>query len=632
MRLGVIAYLLACVVAGWGITYLTRLNLLLEERLAFGAVLGGVGATMGGYVLALLIGFGLVSVLGGLGITWAISLIGWYLGRREIPADLRSIVSRWRLRFTEPENPWPLLVVVAVCWPYTLRLLSQAYKVWPEGLFAGHLDVWSDWSAQLTYAGSFAYGHNYPFPPEMPTDPGHSLDFHFMNDFAAANLVPLGASLTSALVYSAALFAFAFPVVFYLAARRLSGGRAIALIALFVFLLSGGLGFVYLFGDIDKLGFGALLHLPHEYTTNRDLNYWVINPVISFLYPQRPALFGMSIFLVVIALLWMAKKSDSWAPFFFCGVLVGLTPLFQIHAYGTAVMIGVCWALLSQNRRSLAFIVPALVLGLPQVISILPPTSAVRVQLGWMADTAGHHDGVIWFWLKNTGLFVPLLLVAQFWRGLLPNGFALFFAPMWLWFLVPNVIVFHPWDWDNTHYFAYWTMLASIMIAAVLVKLFRRSAEGRALAISAFAVLTLAGSLDLARAVDYQVSAQKLTDTEGIAMADWVRNRTDARSIFLAAPVHTQPLSALGGRRIVVGFPGWVWDLGMPDLNDRLADDALMFHGTSNTPDLLRKYHIDYVLIGPSERANPWSANEEYWHSHGSVVYDSGGYTIYRPR
>ena len=55
-------------------------------------------------------------------------------------------------------------------------------------------------------------------------------------------------------------------------------GRALRLIlpaaiAVFVFLLSGGLGFIYLVADVQHGGLGVLLHLPREYTLNRDLNY-----------------------------------------------------------------------------------------------------------------------------------------------------------------------------------------------------------------------------------------------------------------------------------------------------------------------------------------------------------------------
>ena len=47
-------------------------------------------------------------------------------------------------------------------------------------------------------------------------------------------------------------------------------------------------------------------------------------------------------------------------------------------------------------------------------------------------------------------------------------------------------------------------------------------------------------------------------------------------------------------------------------------------------PDLVRKYGIDYVMIGPQEI--PRGANRAYWEQHGTVVYDDGEYAVYRVR
>ena len=40
----------------------------------------------------------------------------------------------------------------------------------PDGLYAGYVNIWGDWAAHLSFAGSFAYGHN--FPPRVPDRPG----------------------------------------------------------------------------------------------------------------------------------------------------------------------------------------------------------------------------------------------------------------------------------------------------------------------------------------------------------------------------------------------------------------------------------------------------------------------------
>src|SRR5260370_16136879 len=106
-----------------------------------------------------------------------------------------------------------------------------------------------------------------------------------MMDFFAASLVPLGAPLASSLVMTSGLLGLAFPAVLYLAAQRFTGGRAAAVLAVFAFLLGGGLGFYQLVASIQHGGLGGLMHLPPEDTLHRALNFPWPDPVAPALLP-----------------------------------------------------------------------------------------------------------------------------------------------------------------------------------------------------------------------------------------------------------------------------------------------------------------------------------------------------------
>ena len=114
--------------------------------------------------------------------------------------------------------------------------------------------------------------------------------------------------------------------------------------------------------------------------------------------PQRSTLFGFSIVLIVLGVLFTAVRRPGWQPFIFAGVVAGLSPAFHVHAYGTCVALGAFWALFNRRRDWIAFFVPALVLGIPAVLLLLPESGAnLRVQLGWMAASGGFHDSWPWF-------------------------------------------------------------------------------------------------------------------------------------------------------------------------------------------------------------------------------------------
>lgn len=632
--------------AGFGLTYLIGVPLLLEERIAFGAVLGAAAVAGLGFALALVVrDVTLLTVLLALGIVLVIAGVAVSLWRKLIGAEIADARARWLASPRSPGHPWPLAAVLLVCGVWTVHFLHQAYVYAPSGLFAGYVNIWGDWAAHLSFTGSFAYGHN--FPPEYPIDLGHRLGYPFMVDFFAACLVPLGSSLTSALVMTSGLLGLAFPAVLYLAAQRFAGGRAAAAIAVFVFLLSGGLGFYFLLGDVQHSGLAALVHLPREYTLNRDLNFQWLNPVLAYLVPQRSTLFGFSLTLILLVILWLAATGDSgWRPFLFAGVAAGIMPVYHVHAYGTVVALAFFWALFTLRVQWLGFFIPALVIGVPILRWMWPPANlsmcgdgiSLRgycLELGWLSYLDWQRDGAIWFgrdwvwfWLKNTSAFIPLLVVAHFLRSWFQTGFVTWFTPMWLWFLVPNIIVLQPWDWDNTKFFIFWALLGSILVGGVLSWMFQRGLGAKIVATALLAMLVLAGALDLARASDYTISAVQFTDTRGLEVAAWVRGHTSPTAVFAVAPEHNSPIPTLAGRRVLIGYPGWLWTYGLPDYTQKGDDDKRILNGDPSTPDLVRKYGVDYVMIGPQEL--PLGGSRAYWDEHGTLVYDNGDYAVYR--
>ena len=620
--------LLGCVVVGWGLTYLSGLPLTLEERLAYGTVIGGVAVAMIVFLLAMILGLSLATVLAGLALALAVSVCGWRPGRDLLSAELGDALERWRRL-----EPWPLWAILALWWPFILAVLAHGYLFTSQGLVTQGAGFYADWAAHLTYAGSFAFGHN--FPPEFPVDPGHQLAYPFMIDLLAAALVPMGASLTSALVLTSGLLALAFPAVMYLAGLRFLGDRLASALAVPVFILSGGLGFLQLFDSVRRGGLAALRQSHQFYTQDPVHNIQWLNPVLAWILPQRSVLFGFSIALLVMALLWMAlhREAAGWAPFVFAGAVTGLTPLFHLHAYGTVVALAAFWALFSPQRQWAGFFVPALALGLPAVLWMASGGAAsIHDQVWWLANTSGHQDGPLLFWLKNTSLLVPAMAVAFLWGGsMLPARLRLLLAPIWLWFLVPNFLVFQPWDWDNTKFFAYWALFGAFPVGALLTTLLRRGLLTRITAYVLAASMMLSGALDLGRALDSSSAAALFTSSSGLQVATWAREHTEPTAVFLVAPVHNDPIPTLAGRRVVIGYPGWLWTYGLADWATRSHDARLMLKGDPATPRLLRRYGVSYVVLGP-EDGSIQGSNARYFDQTADRVYANGDYTVYRVR
>ena len=648
MELAPVAYLLAAAAAGFGITYLSGIAFTLEERAVYGGVLGTAAVSAAAFVPAFFArDVTPFTALAGLSAALALGAIGAAGGRGTVSADWADARRRWTAPWGAAAHPWPLLAVTGVCGAWTVHFLHHAYVYTPDGLYAGYVNIWGDWAAHLSFTASFVYGHN--FPPEFPIDPGHHLGYPFMIDFLAANLVALGLSLTEALTATTAALGLAFPAVLYLVAMRFLGGRAGAVIAVFTFLLSGGLGFVYLAADVQRYGGAALQHLVREYTLNRDVNLQWLNPVLAYLVPQRSTLFGFSLALIVLATLWVAVRENlGWRTFLFAGVVAGPLPVFHVHAWGTVVALPFFWAVFNRRREWYAFFVPALLLALPilawmwppdntSICGDLPVIAGYCVQPGWLSfsDWASRSPllivpAFIWFWLWNTSLLVPAMVAAHLLRRRFPTAFPTWFGPMWLWFVVPNLIVLQPWVWDNTKFFVFWALLGSILVGGVVAAMLRRGPLTAVPAVIVMVLLGLSGFLDLTRASDFTVSNVQFTDAGGLKAAEWVRTHTPPNAVFAVAAEHNSPIPTLAGRRELVGYPGWLWTYGLADYVQKADDDRRILQGDPSALELARKYGIDYVMIGPQEV--PQGGSRAYWEQHGTVVYDDGEYAIYRVR
>jgi hypothetical protein len=321
-------------------------------------------------------------------------------------------------------------------------------------------------------------------------------------------------------------------------------------------------------------------------------------------------------------------------------------PVFHVHAYGTVVALPALWSLFNRRREWFAFFVPAVAIGGPILLWMLPPSNTsicgdlptiygYCIQPGWLAFSDWQRNGwwlfvpdVAWFWIWNTSLLIPVLIAAHAFQRWFPLPFAKWFAPMWLWFVVPNIVILQPWDWDNTKFFAFWALLGSVLAGGLLAAMLLRGRATAIVALVSIFLLGLSGLLDLTRASDFSVSSVLFTDSGGLKVADWVRRNTSPTAVFAVADEHNSPIPTLAGRRELIGYPGWLWTYGLADYVQKGEDDKRILDGDVNALELTRKYGIDYVMIGPQEV--PRGASRAYWDEHGTLVYDDAGYAVYR--
>ncbi len=626
---------LAAVAGGSLVTYSYDRRLPPLARVADGLALGLAALGLVGFVLAMRWGLtGIVIAVSAVAVVLPGALL---LSARYRRAVVRDVSAATWIDVASPSPRTLLRAAVALGGMFVLwRVAARTMYVRTDGIYTGVSHNIGDLPFHLTVINRFAYGNN--FPPEHPSFAGVGFTYPFLTDFLAAVFVRAGLPVRDVIVWSTFLLCAAIAVLLYRWTLALTGRRDAAFLAPALALLSGGLGwwrFAVEAWNAESLA-SLLATLPHDYTITYDGAFRWGNLVTSLLVTQRGLLLGLPLALVVFRLWWQtidAADEDAAADrarMIAAGVIAGMLPLVHAHTFAVVLAVGGCLAILfPPPLRWAPFFAWALALGLPQAWWVAR-ASGVRSE-GFVAWAVGWDRGsqdVIVFWLRNTGLLIPLVAAALVWRSqppLVPRRWLLFYAPFTLCFVVPNLVRLAPWIWDNIKVLMYW-FVASVPIAALVLAQLARGPRWRgALAALLFATLTLAGALDLWR-VASGAFRSRIFDREGIEFARVVAERTSPAALIVHAPVPNHPI-ALTGRRSLMGYPGHVWSHGL-DGGPREADIRRIYAGGPDAAATLERYRIDYVVVGPIERFG--SVVNEPFFTRYPCAAEAGSYRLYR--
>ena len=620
------------------------------ERVVIGLVLALVALTVLGYVVALATGvtvglvllLALVSVVAGGVLLWR---------------------HRVRIRINRARRSVALSAAVVAVALATGYLFARAVEVTPGAWLAHYNNTWSDWSFHASYATAFVYGHN--LPPQNPIFAGTPFRYPFAPDFASALLIGGGWSVPAALAWPSWAMTVLALSGLILWARRLTGGIGAGVIAVTLTLLGGGLGFWFFFGDARQLGLStALTHIARTYDRfDPPINIQWYNPILSYYLPQRSFVFGAAIVMTVLLLLtppllgtpffrWRETRSAiraSWphwtlhseaVAFLVAGGLTGLLPLFHVHSLVVVGIVTGYWALLFPRPAWLGFFAVMLVLAVPRLLMAVPGDPGAspdhqypQLIAGWMSlfdPPFKGYDFPPWFWIKNTGLFWPLLLVALLSPLALRGRARLVLAPFALVFLAANLVKFQPWDWDNSKVLVFWYMASAVAVGAVLVRFARAHLAGAVAAVAIWLSLVASGVLSLMQFLPPQGPAYVWFSAEELQLAAEVRRATPPKSIFVTGEEPNNPIADLAGRSVLMSYPGWLWSYGI-NYAQREQDIGRIYHGDPRTPEILRFYRVDYIVIGPTERSD-LKPNIDYFNAEFRLVLHTLNYDIYAVR
>jgi hypothetical protein len=311
------------------------------------------------------------------------------------------------------------------------------------------------------------------------------------------------------------------------------------------------------------------------------------------------------------------------------------TPRF-VKAYALCAVVALAagalvWLLRgSQWREWLLFFAIAVIMAAPQMWwaargSAVEATSFIGWHTGW-----DHGTESIWrFWLKNTGLFIPLLLAAFAWRWqkpLLRGRLVFYYLPFALCFIIPNLVLLAPWVWDNIKVLFYWYVASVPLVALLLARWWRGGAWLRGVAVIALAALVFAGALDVWSVVASERAKFQEFDRDGVRFARMLEQQTSPRALVLHAPTFNHPVF-LSGRQSLMGYPGHIWTHGLK-YQDREALIKRIYAGGADSASGLSSAGIQYVVVSPLER-QLMPVNEAFFAIY-PLIAEAGDYRLYK--
>ena len=295
--------------------------------------------------------------------------------------------------------------------------------------------------------------------------------------------------------------------------------------------------------------------------------------------------------------------TERFAPFVFCGLLLGLMPMWNGAVFaGAASVLALMLLLLPFRREMMALAAASAVIALPQVLFL--KTGLLRVPEYSLFHCCYTIDDptlykVFYYLIFTFGFKWILIGIAIAFGSRLQRLMILAFTAL---ILIAINFQFSEEVLANHKFFNVWLVLINIPVAFGMVKLWgifpgAGAVFGRALAITLAILITIGGIIDIFPIRNSFWAEYKY---DGDPLVEWVKTNTDPKSIFLS-PRYVNHGILLAGRRLFYGHPYYAWGAGYPT-----SERDIIYKRMYESKDinevfrLLKENRISYVVIDNS--------------------------------
>jgi len=342
------------------------------------------------------------------------------------------------------------LLVFAVIFLISLAVLYQS--VWRGDQYGIVLtgSNWQDTPFHYEIIESLNQGN---FPPQTPNYIGTPLTYHYFVDFHTAIIEKMFGYLPTLMPVLNALFILVFALAIYGLARPF--GRRTAIIATVLAVFGWGLSYFGLFGALFNGQFD-----PNQNYIYQFRQLFGLPSMFDNLLQQRPLLVGLPAFAFVLALL---RDLSDRNRLILAGIVTGLVYQFHNVAFFCCYIAFAACLLLNLKRFKfsyLYFLLPS-VFALPFIFSGGPPLT-FAFSSAFLTDFV--QNPFIYYFL-NLGIPFVLAIVS-----FVKPGHEYLKITFLLLFMIPNILLLTPWDWDMYKFFMFAWIPIVVLAGIVLAK------------------------------------------------------------------------------------------------------------------------------------------------------------------
>ena len=546
-------------------------------------------------------------------------------------------------------------------------------------IYTGGSNNFGDLPFHLGAIFSFTDGNN--FPPQNPSYADVKFTYPFIADLIAAGFIKIGANVSGAMLAQNVTLAFSLLVVLERFTFKLTGNRPAGKLAPALLFFCGGLGFLWFFKDASETAksfYEFMWNLPRDYTISENFRFG--NSLNTLFGTQRSLLLGMPLTIIVLQTIWRifnaktqrredAKEESNrqdekplsiinyQLSIFSVGLLAGTLPLVHLHSlFCLFIVSGILFFFSAENWREwIAFGIGVAIIAVPELIWALTGSATETSKfIDWFFGWDSRDLNFFWFWLKNTGIFIPVLIGGIYLIYFSQNpanstenknvtdqkqrtkdkeqriSLLIFYIPFAALFIISNVAKLAPWEWDNIKVLIYWFVGSIPFVAYALAWLWEKDKFFKLIAAVCLITLTFAGALDVWRQISGTINYEVFR-ADAVNIAEQIKQKTPPNALFLNAPTYNSAV-VLSGRRSLMRYTGHLASHGI-DFGEREDDLKRIYSGDTETNSLLNEYGIQYIMISPEEigyfQTNNVPFNEAYLQKF-PVVAEAGEYKVYQ--